>query len=160
MATHSSTLFYFIFIKHAACGISVPQPGVEPMSPPLGARSPNHWTTGEVPTPVFLPGKSHGWRSLVATVQGVAKCRTQLTGFTSTFLFYAAGRGRAVYSSQGYGHGIRGRKVPAGHMGFPMGPREEGGACAARGAGGVCEPSGLCLGMVGTGTSLRRRSRP
>ena len=38
------------------------------------------------------------WR---ATVQGVAKCRTQLTGFTSTFLFYAAGRGRAVYSSQG-----------------------------------------------------------
>ena len=27
------------------------------------------------------------WR---ATVQGVAKCRTQLTGFTSTFLFYAA----------------------------------------------------------------------
>ena len=27
-------------------------------------------------TPVFLPGKSHGQRSLVATVHGVAKSRT------------------------------------------------------------------------------------
>ena len=73
MATHSSTLFYFIFIEYAACGISVPQPGVEPMSPPLGAQSPNHWTTGEVPTPVFLPGKSHGWRSLAGYSPGGGK---------------------------------------------------------------------------------------
>ena len=129
---------------------------------------PLHWVLGVLTT--GPPGKSPlqysclenpmdggAWR---ATVQGVAKCRTQLTDFTFTFLFYAAGRGRAVYSSQGYGHGICGRKVPAGHMGFPVGPREEGRACAARGAGGVCEPSGLCPGMVGTGTSLRRRSRP
>ena len=30
-------------------------------------------------TPVFLPGKSHGQRSLVATVHGVAKSRTWLS---------------------------------------------------------------------------------
>ena len=29
-------------------------------------------------TPVFLPGESHGQRSLQATVQGVAKSQTQL----------------------------------------------------------------------------------
>ena len=29
------------------------------------------------PTPVLLPGKSHGWRSLVATVLGVAESRTR-----------------------------------------------------------------------------------
>ena len=32
------------------------------------------------PTPVFLPGESHGWRSLVGyTVHGVAKSRTRLS---------------------------------------------------------------------------------
>ena len=31
------------------------------------------------PTSVFLPGKSHGQRSLVATVHGVAKGRTRLS---------------------------------------------------------------------------------
>ena len=30
------------------------------------------------PTPVFLPGESHGQRSLAATVHGVAKSRTRL----------------------------------------------------------------------------------
>ena len=37
------------FIRHTACGILVPQPGIEPMLPPLGAQSPNHWTTRESP---------------------------------------------------------------------------------------------------------------
>ena len=37
------------------------------------------------PTPVLLPGKSHGWRSLWATVHGVAKSRTQLSNFTFTY---------------------------------------------------------------------------
>ena len=33
------------------------------------------------PTPVLLPGKSHGWRSLVGCSHGVAKSRTRLSNF-------------------------------------------------------------------------------
>ena len=36
------------------------------------------WRRRWQPTPVFLPGKSHGQRRLVATVHGVAKSQTQL----------------------------------------------------------------------------------
>ena len=32
-----------------ACGILVPQPGIEPAPPAVEARRPNHWTTREVP---------------------------------------------------------------------------------------------------------------
>ena len=39
----------------------------------------------EQPTPVFLPGESHGWRSLVGYSAQVAKSRTRLSDFTSTF---------------------------------------------------------------------------
>ena len=39
------------------------------------------------PTPVLLPGKSHGWRSLVGAIHGVAKSRTQLTTSLSLFTF-------------------------------------------------------------------------
>ena len=35
-------------------------------------------------TPIFLPGKSHGQRSLVATVPGVAKSQTQLSSYATT----------------------------------------------------------------------------
>ena len=38
---------------------------------------------------VFLPGESHGGRSLVGTVHGVAKSRTQLSYFTFTLLLRA-----------------------------------------------------------------------
>ena len=34
---------------------------------------------GMQPTPVFLPGESHGQRSLVATVRGVTKSQTWLS---------------------------------------------------------------------------------
>ena len=34
------------------------------------------------PTPVFLPGKSHGRRAWWAVVHGVAKSRTRLSDFT------------------------------------------------------------------------------
>ena len=37
------------------------------------------WSRKWQPTPVFLPGISHGQRSLVAPVHGVAKNRTQLS---------------------------------------------------------------------------------
>ena len=47
---------YFYFIMYwAAPGLSedmwdlIPWPGIEPGSPALGARSPSHWTTREVP---------------------------------------------------------------------------------------------------------------
>ena len=49
------------------------------------------------PTPVLLPGKSQGWRSLV--VHGVAKSQTQLSGFTFTFRFHALEKAMATHSS-------------------------------------------------------------
>ena len=36
------------------------------------------------PTPIFLPGESHGWRSLVGYSPQVAKSRTRLSDFTFT----------------------------------------------------------------------------
>ena len=42
----SSSLFFFFWtVPLEACGILVPQPGVEPWSSALRAQSPNHWTT-------------------------------------------------------------------------------------------------------------------
>ena len=46
--------FFFLFIRHTACGILVPQPGIEPMLPPLGAQSLNHWTTRESLVKLFM----------------------------------------------------------------------------------------------------------
>ena len=40
---------FFFFLPCEACGILVPQPGIEPTLPALEARSPNHWTAREVP---------------------------------------------------------------------------------------------------------------
>ena len=40
------------------------------------------------PTPVLLPGKSHGWRSLVGCSPWDAKSRTRLSDFTFTFHFH------------------------------------------------------------------------
>ena len=40
------------------------------------------------PTPVLLPGKSHGRRNLVAAVHGVAKSQTRLNNFTFTFMHW------------------------------------------------------------------------
>ena len=41
--------FFFFSLHHVACGISVPWPGIEPMTPPMEAWSCNHWSTREVP---------------------------------------------------------------------------------------------------------------
>ena len=52
------------------------------------------------PTPVLLPGKSHGPRSLVGyIVHGVAKSRTRLSDFTFTFHFHALEKEMATHSS-------------------------------------------------------------
>ena len=57
------------------------------------------WRRQWHPTPVLLPGKPHGWRSLVAAVHGVAKSRTQLSDFTFTFHFHAWEKEMASHSS-------------------------------------------------------------
>ena len=52
------------------------------------------------PTPVLLPRKSHGRRSLVkAAVHGVAKSQTRLSDFTFTFHFHALEKEMATHSS-------------------------------------------------------------
>ena len=50
------------------------------------------------PTPVLLPGKSHGWRSLVDCSRGVTKSQTWLNDFTFTFHFHALEKEMATHS--------------------------------------------------------------
>ena len=45
------------------------------------------WRRQWHPTPVLLPGKSHGWRSLVGC--SPVKSRIRLSNFTFTFYFHA-----------------------------------------------------------------------
>ena len=45
-----SVVFPFFGLCRVACGILVPQPGIEPMYPALDEWGLNHWTTREVPT--------------------------------------------------------------------------------------------------------------
>ena len=47
----------------------------------------------------LLPGKSHGRRSLVGSVHGVAKSRTRLSDLTLTFYFHALEKEMATHSS-------------------------------------------------------------
>ena len=51
------------------------------------------------PTPVGLPGRSHGQRSRWAAVHGVARSRTRLSDFTLTFHFHALENEMATHSS-------------------------------------------------------------
>ena len=51
------------------------------------------------PTPVLLPGKSHGWRSLVGCSPWVAKSLTRLSEFTFTFHFHALEKEKTTHSS-------------------------------------------------------------
>ena len=41
--------FLFFWLHHAAYGILVPHPGIEPVPPAVEARSPNHWASREFP---------------------------------------------------------------------------------------------------------------
>ena len=46
--------FFFFFLPYqAVCGILIPQPGIEPVPPALGAQSLNHWTTRKSPFSLF-----------------------------------------------------------------------------------------------------------
>ena len=51
------------------------------------------------PTPVLLPGKSHGWRSLVGCSPWGQKSWTQLSDFPFTFHFDALEKEMATHSS-------------------------------------------------------------
>ena len=51
------------------------------------------------PTSVLLPGKSHGWRSLVGCSPWVAKSRARLSDFTFTFHFHAWEKEMVTHSS-------------------------------------------------------------
>ena len=50
------------------------------------------------PTPVLLPGKAHGWRSLVGCSPW-GKSRTRLSDFTFTFHFHALEKEMATHCS-------------------------------------------------------------
>ena len=51
----NSHVFYsiFSFFGQVACGILVPQPGIEPEASALEARNLNHWTPGKSPEVLF-----------------------------------------------------------------------------------------------------------
>ena len=57
------------------------------------------WRRQWQPTPVLLPGKSHGRRSLVGFSYGVAKSQTWLSDFSFTFYFHALEKEMATHSS-------------------------------------------------------------
>ena len=57
------------------------------------------WRRQWHPTPVLLPGKSHGWRSLVGCSPWGRWCRTRLSDFTFTFHFHALEKEMATHSS-------------------------------------------------------------
>ena len=65
-------------------------------------------------TPVLLPGKSQGWRSLVG-LHGVAKSWTRLSDFTFTFHFHALEKDMATHSSV-LAWRIRGMGEPGGPL--------------------------------------------
>ena len=51
------------------------------------------------PTPVLLPGKSHGWRSLVGCSPWGRQSRTRLSNFPFTFHFHVLEKEMAPHSS-------------------------------------------------------------
>ena len=48
------SLFFFFWQCCTACGILVPQPGIEPVTLELEVWNLNHWTTREVPVFVLF----------------------------------------------------------------------------------------------------------
>ena len=59
----------------------------------------NSWRRQWHPTPVLLPGKSHGWKSLVGCSPWGHYSRTRLSDFTFTFPFHALEKAMATHSS-------------------------------------------------------------
>ena len=57
------------------------------------------WRRKWQPTPVFLPGESQGWGSLVGCHLWVAQSLTRLSDFTFTFHFHALEKEMATHSN-------------------------------------------------------------
>ena len=57
------------------------------------------WRRQWQPIPVLLPGKSHGWSSLVGCSPWVAESWIRLSDFTFTFHFHALEKEMATHSS-------------------------------------------------------------
>ena len=62
-------------------------------------RYADDWRRQWHPNPVLLPGKSHGWRSLVGCSPWVARSRTRLSDSTFAFHFHALEKEMAAHSS-------------------------------------------------------------
>ncbi|XP_054940556.1 nuclear factor 1 A-type isoform X11 [Physeter macrocephalus] len=61
---HAAEWIFFSFLRpcHAACGILVPPPGIEPWPSSVKAQSPNHWTAREFPTRNYFRDKEKNRR--------------------------------------------------------------------------------------------------
>ena len=96
----------------------LPRSGIKPPASLTGGQILHRWASRETPplvfwrcnssffwllkwhpTPVLLPGKSHGGGAWWAAVHGVAKSRTRLSDFTFTFHFHALEKEMATQSS-------------------------------------------------------------
>ena len=58
-------LEFFFFFLAIPCRILVPQSGIKPMSPALGAHSLNNWTTREVPWMYIASWKNTIWKGYI-----------------------------------------------------------------------------------------------
>ena len=65
----------------------------------INSAAMNIWRRQWQPTPVLLPGRSHGRRAWWAAVHGVAKSWTWLSDFTFTFHFHALEKEMATHST-------------------------------------------------------------
>ena len=86
MAPHSSTLAWKIPWTEGPGGLqSMGLLGVgHDWATSLSLFTSMLWRRKWQPTPVFLPGESQGWGSLVGCVYGVAQSRTRLTWLSSS----------------------------------------------------------------------------
>ena len=86
MATHSSTLAWKIPWMEEPGGLqSMGLRGVgHDWETSLSLFSFLHWRRKWQPTPVFLPGESQGWGSLVAAIYGVTQSRIRLKWLSSS----------------------------------------------------------------------------
>ena len=71
------------------------------------------WRRKWQPTQVLLPGKSHGWRSLVGCSPWGRKSWTRLSDFTFTFHFHALEKEMGTHSS------VLAWRIPEGPGGLP-----------------------------------------
>ena len=93
------------------------------------------------PTLVLLPGKSHGWRSLVGCNHGVAKSWARLSDFPFTFHFPALEKEMAPHSSA-LAWRIPGPGEPGGLP--PLGSHGVGHACSDSAAAAENQPCVHC----------------